>query len=102
MKGRIETATEPFVMCVGAAALDLVVDVEALPVEDGRVPAREARLAGGGPAATAAVAMRRSGVHVGFVGSVGADDAGRLIREGLERENVDVAHLRTLEQGASA
>jgi sulfofructose kinase len=90
MTGRIENGADAFVMCVGAAALDLVLDVERLPPEDGRAHATAAILAGGGPAATAAVAMSRLGARVSFVGSVGADDAGQLIREGLARENVDV------------
>jgi sulfofructose kinase len=84
-------------MCVGAAALDLVLDVETLPAEDGRTRAGTAILAGGGPAATAAVAMSRLGARVSFVGSVGADDAGTLIREGLARENVDITNLRTVQ-----
>jgi sulfofructose kinase len=88
-------------MCVGAAALDLVLDVEALPAEDGRTRAGTAILAGGGPAATAAVAMSRLGARVSFVGSVGADDAGKLIRKGLARENVDVSNLRTVDGATS-
>jgi sulfofructose kinase len=101
MTGRTENAAGAFVMCVGAAALDLVLDVERLPAEDGRARATAAILAGGGPAATAAVAMSRLGARVSFVGSVGADDAGQLIREGLARENVDVSNLRTVDGSTS-
>ena len=82
-------------MCVGSAALDLVMAVEALPLDDQRVPAQTAVLSGGGPAATAAVAMSRLGTPVSFVGSVGDDDAGALIRDGLARSGVDVTHLRS-------
>jgi sulfofructose kinase len=88
-------------MCVGSAALDLVLDVETLPAEDDRTRAGAAVLAGGGPAATAAVALSRLGTRVAFVGSVGADDGGALIRQGLARENVDVSHLRTVESASS-
>src|ERR1700675_3496908 len=102
MKGRIEPPARPFVMCVGSAALDLVMDLETLPLEDGRVPARSAILAGGGPAATAAVTMRRLGTRVAFVGSVGTDDAGQLIRDGLAREDVDVSFLASVEGTVSA
>lgn len=55
--------------------------------------ATDVAVAGGGPAATAAVALARLGVDVAFVGAVGDDETGRLIREGLERENVDVSEL---------
>jgi sulfofructose kinase len=101
MEGRIETGTDPFVLCVGAAGLDLVLDVETFPPEDGRTRAGTAVLAGGGPAATAAVALSRFGTRVAFVGWVGGDDAGQLIRDGLARENVDITHLRTIEGATS-
>jgi sulfofructose kinase len=101
MTGRTENGAGAFVMCVGAAALDLVLDVERLPAEDGRTRANAAILAGGGPAATAAVAMSRLGARVSFVGSVGADDAGQLIRDGLARENVDVSNLRAVDGATS-
>jgi sulfofructose kinase len=102
MKGGIEPPARPFVMCVGSAALDLVMDLETLPPEDGRVASRTAILAGGGPAATAAVTMRRLGTRVAFVGSVGTDDAGQLIRDGLVREDVDVSWLASVEGTVSA
>jgi sulfofructose kinase len=97
-----DTATERFVLCVGAAALDLVMDVDSIPTEDTRVSARAASLAGGGPAATAAVALGRLGTRVSFAGWIGEDAAGILIREGLVAENVDVAHLRSEPGAASA
>ena len=71
MKDAVRPPARPFVMCVGSAALDLVMAVEALPLDDQRVPAQTAVLSGGGPAATAAVAMSRLGTPVSFVGSVG-------------------------------
>jgi sulfofructose kinase len=101
MSGRIEMGTDPFVMCVGAAALDLVLDVEALPSEDGRTRAQTAVLTGGGPAATAAVALSRLGTRVAFVGSVGDDHAGQIIRSGLAGEDVDVTLLSTVEGATS-
>jgi sulfofructose kinase len=97
MKDAVRPAGRPFVMCVGSAALDLVMAVEALPLDDQRVPAQTAVLSGGGPAATAAVAMSRLGTPVSFVGSVGNDDAGALIRDGLARSGVDLTHLTTVE-----
>src|SRR4051794_8247940 len=97
MQDAVRTAARPFVMCVGSAALDLVMAVEALPLDDQRVPAQSAVLSGGGPAATAAVAISRLGTPVSFVGSVGSDDAGALIRDGLARSGVDVTHLTTAE-----
>jgi sulfofructose kinase len=83
------------VVCIGSAALDMVLSVDRPPTGDERVPASTGALAGGGPAATAAVTLSRLGVSVSFVGLIGADPAGALIREGLEREGVNTDLLET-------
>jgi sulfofructose kinase len=92
----------PRVVCIGSAALDMVLEVDAPAARDERVPASAGILAGGGPAATAAVTLSRLGVSVTFVGRVGADPAGTLIREGLEREGVGVDLLSTETRLASS
>ncbi len=81
-------------VCIGIATLDAIVAVDRLPGSDERVPGLDGVLAGGGVAATAAVALARLGVSVAFVGRVGDDEAGRWIRDGLAAEGVDVAGLR--------
>jgi sugar/nucleoside kinase (ribokinase family) len=81
------------VVCVGLATLDTVLLVPHLPEPDGHVRVRERVVAGGGPAATAAVALARLGVETAFVGAVGDDEAGEIIRSGLAREGVDVGEL---------
>jgi sulfofructose kinase len=83
------------VVCVGLATLDAIVGVERLPRSDERLPALDGTIAGGGVAATAAVALSRLGVPVAFAGRVGDDDAGAWIRRGLEAEGVDVSPLQT-------
>ena len=84
------------VVCMGSAALDLVARIDGPIGPDQRVRADMATLAGGGVAATAAVALARLGVPVAFVGTVGNDEASQLIRAGLEREGVDVQALRSV------
>jgi sulfofructose kinase len=81
------------VVCVGLATLDTILVVPELPQEDGRVVATGRVVAGGGPAATAAVTLARQGVETAFVGAVGDDEAGEAIHEGLAREGVDVSRL---------
>jgi sulfofructose kinase len=81
------------VVCVGLATLDTILVVPAYPPEDGRVVATELVVAGGGPAATAAVTLARLGVPVAFAGAVGDDEAGEAIRAGLAAEGVDVSRL---------
>jgi sugar/nucleoside kinase (ribokinase family) len=81
------------VVCVGLATLDTIFAVPRHPEPDGRVVATDLAVAGGGPAATAAVTLARLGVETFFVGAVGDDDTGTEIRAGLEREGVDVSEL---------
>jgi sulfofructose kinase len=83
----------PYVVCVGLATRDTILAVPRHPAADDLVLATAATVAGGGPAATAAVALSRLGVPAFFVGSVGDDEAGAFIREGLLREGVDVSEL---------
>jgi sulfofructose kinase len=70
------------IVCVGLATRDTIYVVPNHPEPDGRVVASERVVAGGGPAATAAVTIARLGVDVRFVGVV----------EG-ELEGVDVISL---------
>jgi len=84
------------VVCIGIATLDAIALVDRLPEGGERLPARTALLAGGGVAATAAVALARLGIPVAFVGRVGNDAAGGSIREGLAAAGVDVNGLRTV------
>jgi len=58
------------IVCVGLATSDTILAVPRHPQPDDRVVASERVVAGGGPAATAAVAIARLGVPVRFVGIV--------------------------------
>lgn len=82
------------VACVGLATRDTILAVPEHPAADGRVVADDLVIAGGGPAATAAVTLARLGVDVSFYGVVGDDAAGRFVRDGLAAEGVDVSGLR--------
>lgn len=81
------------VVCIGLATRDTILAVPRHPGPDELVLATDVAVAGGGPAATAAVALARLGIDVAFIGSVGEDETGRLIRDGLETEGVDVSEL---------
>ena len=58
------------IVCVGAATRDTIYRVPRHPDADDRVVASERTIAGGGPAATAAVAIARLGVEARFVGVI--------------------------------
>jgi sulfofructose kinase len=89
----------PSVLCVGLATRDSIWRVPSLPDPDGRVVATELVVAGGGPAATAAVTLARLGIDVGFVGAVGDDDAGQFVLNGLAVEGVDISLLSVVPGG---
>lgn len=78
---------------VGTAAYDAVALVPRYPHEDERVIAETVVSAGGGPAATAAVAAARLGADVSLIAPVGDDEEGHRVRRGLEEEGVDVSHV---------
>ncbi|MEO1064537.1 MAG: PfkB family carbohydrate kinase [Actinomycetota bacterium] len=93
------TSTEHPLVFVGAATQDTIALVERFPAPDERVLAADLVRAGGGPAATAAVAAARLGHRVAFVGTVGADDEGAEILNGLTAEGIDVSGV-DVERGA--
>lgn len=86
----------------GVATLDTIALVSALPGPDQRVLADAVIQAGGGPAATAAVAAARLGLPAAFIGAVGDDEAGQRILAGLRAENVDVGGVAVVPGRQSA
>lgn len=80
-------------VCVGLATSDTIVVLPRWPVRDSRIVVDPFIRAGGGPAATAAVAAARLGRDVSMVGAVGDDEPADAVRTGLEAEGVDTALL---------
>ena len=90
------------IICLGHAALDRIYGIPAFPSVPEKVTATTMEEVGGGMAANAAVAAARLGASVAFYGRVGSDLAGQAIREGLQREGIDVAQLRHFDGGISS
>ena len=90
------------VVFVGALTLDAIAVVEQFPQPDSRQVARDIVHAGGGPAATAAVAAARHGVRAAVVGTVGDDAEGVQILAQLRAEEVDTSAVRVLPGQRSA
>jgi sulfofructose kinase len=93
--------TPPLVF-VGTATHDTIALVDRYPDPDERVLVEDLVVAGGGPAATAAVAASRLGRRVAFVGSVGDDGVGDAIIAGLRSEGVDTSGISRRRGGRSA
>ena len=84
--------TPPLVF-VGTATHDTIALVDRYPDADERILVDDLVVAGGGPAATAAVAAARLGRQVAFVGAVGDDAVGDAIVAGLRAEGVDTSGI---------
>jgi sulfofructose kinase len=87
----------PFdVVGVGINSVDYVAVVPAFPLPAGpmsKVRLRAYETQCGGQTATAMVACARLGLHAKYVGAVGSDVGGRLVREALSAAGVDVSSL---------
>ena len=90
--------TEPIfdVVVVGSANLDLVANLDHLPTPGETLIALGYAEYPGGKGVNQAVACARMGAKTAFVGCVGNDDAGTLLRSVLEGEGIDTSHLRTV------
>lgn len=89
------------IVVVGSANLDLVVDVETIPVAGETVLGGDLRRVPGGKGANQAVAAARLGRRVAMVGRVGDDDAGSVLRSAMDSAGVDTTWLLTTEDTPS-
>lgn len=89
----------PLIACVGHCAIDHVFQIRDFPDRATKTPAQRYQSVGGGMAANAALACARLGARVRFVGAVGADDAGRMVRGQLAAEGIDLTHLQEVAGG---
>ena len=96
-----EQGAGPEIVVVGSANLDLVVEVETIPVAGETVLGGDLRLIPGGKGANQAVAAARLGRRVAMIGRVGDDDAGTTLRSAIDSAGVDTARLLTTEGAPS-
>lgn len=83
------------VAVVGSANLDLVVEVDTIPLVGETVLGGDLRRIPGGKGANQAVAAARLGRQVAMIGRIGADEGGTILREALTGDGVDTTHLLT-------
>jgi ribokinase len=76
---------------LGQCALDYIGKVDAYPPPDVKCEFSEMVIQGGGPVATALVALARWGLSCAFSGVSGDDLFGKMIRESLDREGIDTS-----------
>jgi len=78
------------IACVGITVLDRIQRVQALPSTGGKYVATDYFEVGGGPAATAAVAVAKLGKPVDFIGRVGSDSVADIMLSELAGYGVNV------------
>lgn len=89
--------TRRTVVVLGSANVDLVVQVDRRPVGGETILGSDLVTTPGGKGANQAVAAARIGGDVRFVGCVGDDTGGRLLRDSLSDAGVDVTSLQTVD-----
>ena len=80
-------------VAIGRACVDEILEVEAYPPEDAKVPLQARLREGGGQASTAACLAAHLGGRVAFVGVLGDDGPGRFARDRMKAFGVDLSHL---------
>lgn len=80
------------IACVGITVQDRIYSLPTLPEGGGKYQANHYLEIGGGPAATAAVAIAKLGVEVDFIGRIGDDSCGNTLLAELE-VGASIPHL---------
>jgi len=90
------------VTSIGMSGLDRIMRVASFAAGGSKIYASGYDEIGGGPAATAAVAVQRLGGTARLIARVGEDATGDVIRGELAEHGVDVSLMRTLRDAQSA
>lgn len=90
------------VIGIGLSALDYLGIVDKYPPPaDVKIQMSQFTRQGGGPVATALATLSRLGIRTAFVGKMGDDEVGKLMKKHLAEEEVDVSQV-VVEPGASS
>lgn len=90
------------IACLGISVLDRIQRVDNLPTTGGKFVAKDYFEVGGGPAATAAVAVARLGHSVDFIGRVGSDSVADTMLTELASYGVNVDKAIHIPDASSA
>ena len=90
------------IACLGITVLDRIQRVSNLPTTGGKFVAHDYFEVGGGPAATAAVAVAKMGQQVDFIGRVGDDSVADIMLTELSKYNVNIDKVVHIPNASSA
>lgn len=85
------------VVVVGSANVDLVASTTRLPLTGETLMATAYSEHAGGKGLNQAIACARMGARTAFIGCVGNDASGEMLRETLKQESVDISQLTTVD-----
>ncbi|HEY3424501.1 MAG TPA: carbohydrate kinase family protein [Negativicutes bacterium] len=86
---------------LGTVAMDVILQVDSLPKEDGFALVKHKNYLDGGSATNVIVQASRLGVSCGFIAQISDDDIGIAIKKGLDQENVDTKFMSIKKSGTS-
>jgi len=86
---------------IGQCALDYIGLIGGFPDPDTKCEFTELLVQGGGPVATALVALQRWGLNCAFCGVAGDDEFGHLIIRDLEHEGINISGLQIRPESVS-
>jgi ribokinase len=86
----------PLFLCIGDLDVDVLIEVDRLPIRDGKVNGVVKQKAPGGMAGNVAAALARLGSRVRVLGRVGDDADGAFAVKSLEQVGVDTSFVSSL------
>lgn len=83
------------ILALGNVAIDHYLFLESFSMDQEKIRARSAEFLPGGTMGNFACAVSKLGLKTGFVGVVGQDSFGKLLKRNFEKHGIDTTHLRT-------
>lgn len=84
-------------ICIGHAAYDITVALNQFPVENTKIRVDNRYECGGGPASNAAYLLGKWGLNPYFLGIIGKDEYGKVIKDEFNSVNVNTSYLEVNE-----
>lgn len=81
------------VLCIGHATYDIMIDMDNYPIENSKNRVKKLLGCGGGQASNAAYLLGKWEIDTHFLGIVGNDGYGKIIKKELESVNVNTDYL---------
>ena len=81
------------VLCIGHATYDIMINMDNYPIENSKNRVKELLGCGGGQACNAAYLLGKWGIATYFLGIIGNDEYGKILKKELKSVNVNTDYL---------